>query len=173
VLLRKLLEKDAPYMLEWMTDEECNRFFRFDASLATRESVSSFIKEAQSGNANCHYAIADDQDEYLGTVSLKAVDVKNSNAEYAIALRKCAMGRGIGAWATNEILRVAFEDMRLEKVYLNVMSVNARAIRLYEKMGFRLEGEFKSHVLLAGCLKDLRWYAMLRGEWFGRKAQGS
>lgn len=166
--LRRVEEKDAEGMFEWMHDPEIQKGFRFNAAEKDMESIIHFIQHADiqliDGN-DIHYTIADEDDEYLGTISLKEIDLTDRRAEYAISLRRKAQGRGIAAEATREILRVAFEEYGLEKVYLNVLSENERAIRLYERMGFAYEGEFRKHLFLRGEYKSLKWYSMLKEEY--------
>lgn len=166
--LRSLEEKDVEGMLEWMNDPDIQRCFRFSAQEKTRKEVLDFIKGAEirpTDGKNIHYAIADDNNEYLGTISLKNVDLQSRNAEYAISLRRCAQGKGIATWATKEILKKAFEEFQLQRVYLNVLSDNEKAIRLYEKCGFIYEGAFRRHLFLRGEFKTLMWYSILNNEY--------
>lgn len=168
VRLRRLQNKDCAGMLEWMHDVELVKYFRDDMSSKTGEDALKFIEQAdiipQNGRS-VHYAIVEESDEYLGTISLKALNLMDGNAEYAISLRRSAQGRGIASAATREVLDIAFNQFDLERVYLNVLSENKRAIRLYEKCGFVLEGEFRNHLCLRGQYLNLRWYAMLRDEY--------
>ena len=132
------------------------------------EYDEEFIEKAEYipvHNYSIHYAITDENDEYMGTISLKDINLDANNAEYAISLRRCAQGKGIGKSATIEILRIAFEEIGLEKVYLNVLSDNKRAIGMYEKIGFVYEGEFRKHLFLCGEYKSLRWYSILKDEY--------
>lgn len=165
--LRELKEKDAEGMLEWMHDPDIQKNFRFTINNKTREDALEFIRNAVSEPINgksIHYAIVDEDDEYLGTISLKDVDLTVRSAEYAISMRKKAQGKGYAYKATKEILRIAFEEFGFERVYLNVLSENERAIRLYEKCGFIYEGEFRNHLFLNGRYKSLKWYGMLKQE---------
>ncbi len=162
--LRKLQEKDALFMLEWMKDPELNCFFQFDSESINQQSVYEYIRDAQNFINNRHYAVADDNDVYLGTISLKKIDIKNSNAEYAVSMTKRAIGTGASSFATRELLNIAFTELGLHKVYLNVFSDNLRAIRFYEKMGFHKEGVFRDHVLVRGEYRDLCWYAYINKE---------
>lgn len=167
--LRNLLEKDAVGMLEWMHDPDMQKCFRIPFETKDLEEVTEFITNAKiqmDAKKNFHYAIADEKDEYLGTVSLKDINLTHRNAEYAISLRQKARGKGIAVWATREILRIAFEKLGLERVYLNVFSDNERAVRFYEKTGFIYEGESENCLLLRGRYRSLRWYRMLRKEYF-------
>ena len=168
IRLRRLKEKDANGMLEWMKDPKINCFFRFLADEMTLEDVESFIHESWhefEAGTSFHYAVIDNSDEYFGTVSLKNIDCQAQNAEYAISLRSCAQGKGIGIEATKQILQIAFEELKLERVYLNVLSDNTHAIKMYEKAGFVYEGEFRHHLYLRGKLCSLKWYAMLKKEY--------
>jgi len=170
--LRILKEKDADRMLEWMHDPDIQKSFRISMQDKTYEEVLCFIREAEirlEDGKSIHYAIADENDEYLGTISLKAIDLCAKSAEYAITLRKCAQGKGIAAQATNEILKTAFEEFHLQRVYLNVFEDNQSAIRLYEKSGFHYEGTFRRHLYIRGEYKTLRWYSMLDDEYFAGK----
>lgn len=163
--LRKLVEKDAQFMLEWMKDEKVNCYFRFKPQDITIESTKEFIRQSKNNKLSYNYAIADDDDEYLGTVTLKNIDKISKNGEYAIALRTKAQGQGAGRYATEEILKIAFNELKLERVYLNVLSVNEHAIKFYEKIGFVYEGEFLEHVMINDNLRSLRWYRMMRCEY--------
>lgn len=166
--LRELEIKDAEGMLEWMHDPDIQSCFHINMTSKTMEDVEEFIEKAEYipiHNHSIHYAIVDKSDEYMGTVSLKGIDLDALNAEYAISLRRGAQGKGMGKSATVEILRIAFEEIGLEKVYLNVLSDNTKAIGMYEKVGFVYEGEFRKHLFLHGEYKSLRWYSILKDEY--------
>ena len=159
--LRKLEKKDIPFMLEWMQDKEQAAFFRFDPDSVTEETGAAYIEKAQDQDPDYHFAVVDQNDEYLGTISLKQVDRTNGHAEYAVSMRKCAIGKGIAAEATREILEYARRELGLHRVYLNVFSDNIRARKFYEKMGFTFEGEFVDHIYVRQAYKNLSWYGII------------
>lgn len=164
--LRRLLEKDAPLMLEWMHDANVVSSLGTDFRKKTLEDALSFIH--WSLNPACcevHLACVSDDDEYLGTVSLKHIDHKNKNAEYAICFRRCAHGSGAASYATEQILQIAFEDQKLEKVYLYLYSVNTRAERFYQKLNFRFEGRQRKQAIHKGEFVDVIWYGIIKEDW--------
>lgn len=163
--LRKLNYNDIDGILSWMHDSSINCFFSNNFKDFKEEDVKNFIDNCYNDVENVHYACVDENDNYLGTVSLKNIDKKNKNAEYAISFCKSAQGTGSAKFATQEILRIAFKELTLEKVYLNVLSDNMRANCFYRKLGFTFEGEFKKHICINGILKDLNWYGMLKDEY--------
>lgn len=166
--LRPLMEKDAEHMLEWMTDPSIICFFRFDASDVSEDTCCNFIRSA-NGDEKCrHYAIAGESDEYLGTISLKEIDYAEKQAEYAISTRSCAHGTGAASQATQEILRIAFEELGLEKVYLNVLAENLRANGFYRKIGFKFDRLEKKAITIHDVEKDLNWYSISKEEYLER-----
>lgn len=163
--LRPLAAKDAPFMLEWMTDPEITRFFRFDASKISLEDCLQFISKAESDPNKIHFAIVDEFDEYLGTISLKGIDRQKKQAEYAISTRKKAHGSGAALEATRQILQYAFECLGLDRVYLNVLAENGRANAFYRKAGFRFVREDVNALELRGQQKALNWYEITKWEY--------
>lgn len=145
-------------MLEWMTDPEITRFFRFDPSNVTQQSCEEYIENAGSQPNTRHFAVVDENDEYLGTISLKDIDLENRCAEYAISTRKKAHGTGAAILATRLVLQYAFEELGLERVYLNVLAENGRANAFYRKAGFRFVREEPDALELRGKMKTLNWY---------------
>lgn len=162
---RTLQEKDALFMLEWMHDEEINKYFCFDMASQTEDSVISYIRNSWDDENNRHFAVTDDKDIYQGTVSLKNIDDVHRKAEYAISLRKNAQGKGYAHFATSSILDYAFNELNLNRVYLNVLDDNKRANRFYQKYGFIYEGTSREGLHHRGKYHNLNWYSMLRSEY--------
>ena len=171
VHLRPLEPKDAPFMYEWMTDPDITKFFRFEAARITRESCEAFIEASSAQPNTVHFAIADENDEYLGTISLKDVDREKQQAEYAISTRKKAHGSGVALEATRLILQYAFEELGLKRVYLNVLVENGRANAFYRKAGFRFVREEPEALELRGMRKPLNWYEMLQVSFHQKNSQ--
>lgn len=134
--LRELQEKDAEYMLEWMHDKNVCSYLGKDFLHMTIENCRSFIREAGQNQRNRHWAIVDDQDEYMGTISLKEIDFDNKRAEYAVSCRTKAMGKGFARKATARVFEIAGEELQLELIYLNVYDFNERAQGMYRAVGF-------------------------------------
>lgn len=170
IYLRELKEKDAPLMLEWMHSEETKHFFRKNMQSITLEQAVAFCKNAEiplemQDGMNLHLAIVDEQDEYLGTISLKDFNTSVKSAEYAISMRAKACGKGIAFQATKEILRKGFKEYGLHRIYLNVLADNVRAVHFYEKCGFLYEGEFRDCLLLDHKYASLKFFGMLEQDY--------
>ena len=175
IAIRRLKEKDATLMLEWMHDPEIQKGFRKRMVDASIGDVKKFINESANENTivtgmDLHYAIIDqDDDVYLGTVSLKNIDIENGTAEYAIVVRREAQRHGVAHKATMLLLDKAFFELGLRRIYLSVYSNNYSAIKLYEKCGFKFEGEFRNHFIIENECVGWKWYGILKEEYDGNK----
>lgn len=132
--LRPLKQSDAEQMLEWMNDKSVVEKLQGNFMEKTLEDCRKFIENSRNEH-NIHLAIADDKDNYMGTVSLK--HITPFSAEFAIAIRKEAMGKGFSKWAMKEILNKALLDYKVEYVYWCVAEDNERAIKFYDKNGYK------------------------------------
>lgn len=134
--LRKLNLSDAPLMLEWMHDENVVENLQANFAAKTLADCEAFIRSCADSSENLHMAIADDADEYMGTVSLKHIRKDRKDAEFAITIRAGAMGKGISAFGMREIIRIGLEELGLDCVYWCVSPDNKRAVRFYDKNGY-------------------------------------
>lgn len=79
--------------------------------------------------------------------------VKNTAKNYQTDKAKDAAGE-----ATRQILKIAFENLGLNRVYLNVLADNGRANAFYRKAGFRYTHTEENALEIRGEMKNLNWY---------------
>lgn len=163
--LRNLDIKDAPLMLAWMHDDSVvhNLHTSFDSK--TIEDCEAFIQASQDMFQVMNMAIVSDMDEYMGTVSLKHIDRKSRNAEFAIAIRKEAMGYGYAWFGMESMINKAFNELGLESVYWCVARDNVRACRFYDKHNFHEALDISKEILARyNGVENLKWYSVLKGD---------
>ena len=78
---------------------------------------------------------------------------------------------GYGTDAMQVILRYAFMELNLRRVTLNVFEYNPRAIRSYEKAGFRHEGRIRQYLNRDGQRWDILYMGILREEWMEQQGE--
>jgi len=163
--LRTLKLEDAPLMLEWMHDESVVGKLKGNFKDKTLADAEAFIEAAQNKTRDIHLAIATDEDEYMGTVSLKSIDEASKSAEFAITVRKVAMSKGYSWYGMEEIVRMAFEEYNLESVYWCVSRENKRAVRFYDKHNFHETLDIPKSILERYKeISNLKWYSILKGD---------
>lgn len=161
IVIRKLSENDIDELLKTINDKEITKYFKFYGHVFIYEEIHNFVINSFDSN-NRHFAISDEMNNYLGTISLKNIDFISKTAEYAIMLAQSSIGMGVAKTATDLILQYAFDSLDINKVYFNVASVNRRAINFYIKYGFIYEGKFIKHIFIRGQYYDLEWYSIFR-----------
>jgi RimJ/RimL family protein N-acetyltransferase len=77
-------------------------------------------------------------------------------------------GKGYGTDMIETLLRVCFEGLGLRKVSLCVYEFN-EARRLYERLGFALEGTLRKERFVRGRWWDELRYGMFKTEWAARR----
>jgi ribosomal-protein-alanine N-acetyltransferase len=83
-------------------------------------------------------------------------------------LAKPAWGRGIATEAAGALLRLAFEDLRVHRVWSSCDPDNAASRRVLEKVGMRHEGHQRESAFVRGGFRDRLLFGILRREWSER-----
>jgi RimJ/RimL family protein N-acetyltransferase len=112
--------------------------------------------QASSGMqpAAAHFTIYDRADlRPVGTTALMAIDHRNGRARFGILLGE-RRSSGLGTEATRLALDWAFTILGLRNVLLEVLPWNTRAIRAYEKAGFRRIGARREAIVSLGERTD-------------------
>lgn len=157
--LRNLKSEDAPLMLEWMHDESVVAQLAANFAAKTIDDCRNFIAASQEDAENLHLAVADQDDTYMGTVSLKHIDRTAGTAEFAITVRAAAMGKGFSHFGMDSILKMGITELGLSAIYWCVSPKNARAVRFYDKHGYTRITDVPAEILSAYPEDmELIWY---------------
>lgn len=164
-------EGDAEVFARWTEDAEYLR--ALDTDYARPMSVAEMGKRLEQfiqDPGTVEFRIRTLQDDRLiGFVALHTIEWNNRTANLAIGIGDPDYrGQGYGTDALRAVLRYAFHEMNMERVGLNVNENNARAIRAYEKVGFRREGAMRRALLRDGKWQDRIIMGILLEEWEGR-----
>ncbi len=132
----------------------------------TVESVRERAQKERDTSKSGEFAILlNDGGEYIGNISYHSVDWKNRNCEIALGIgNEENLNRGLGTEAIGLLLDFLFNEMNLHRVTLDVYDFNERAIRCYEKCGFKKEGFIREAVYKHGRYINLYVMGILREE---------
>jgi RimJ/RimL family protein N-acetyltransferase len=107
-----------------------------------------------------------DGERSIGFVDLNGFQGMHGDAFVGIGLGEPDFwGQGYGTDAMRVVVRYAFLQLHLHRVSLNVFEYNLRAVRSYEKAGFKIEGRLKSAMQRDGKRWDWLYMGILRSEW--------
>jgi len=140
VFLRPIRPSDFPKLAAWSRDREIARYV--GGQYPTRlEEYAEWHRRLQSDRHSHHLAISTHDDVLIGHIELDHIAWRSGDAELRIRIgEKSFWDQGYGTDAVRTLVEYAFRSMRLSRVYLRVFTSNVRAIRCYEKVGFRKEG---------------------------------
>ena len=173
VYLRPLEPEDAATLQPWANDPEVTRHVLISRPM-TLADESAFVERMRTSERDVALAIVLRRgDRLIGATSLHPGPGYNRSAMFGILIgEKREWGRGYGTEATGLIVDHGFETMNLHRIWLHVVSYNARAIRAYEKVGFRQEGVLRQETYREGRYWDTIAMAILREEWEARREGG-
>lgn len=141
VFLRPICVDDTDNVVRWRNSEQVKRNL-FSQEDITHDSHLEYLKKyVETGK--CKQYIIETKDSHLdiGTVFIKNIDEYNRKAEFGIMIGEDgARGKGYGTAATNQMLKIAFEENNMNRIYLHVLEENLAGIKAYLKAGFINEG---------------------------------
>lgn len=166
-ILRPLELSDAKTIVSLINREELKEF------LSLVLPMNEFIEEEWiKRNAISHNSVVlgiESGGELIGTAGLMNIDWVNRSAEYGVGIYLPSYwNKGIGTEVTNLVLKYAFEYLNLNRVWLRVLEHNRRALHVYEKCGFIVEGRERQGRYFRGHYWDYVRMSMLAEEYWRR-----
>ena len=165
VRLRPVTEADVPDLLRWLSDPEVMQFYG-DPPASEEECRQHYLEP----DANpCWRFVVEWRGRGVGEVQYyhrypgeeyewdAGVDIFIGEPD--------ARGRGVGLEAVRTMLRYLFEEKRVHRVTIDPEVANARAIHVYERAGFRLDGVLRHNAFEHGQYVDTHFMSILEDEW--------
>lgn len=106
-----------------------------------------------------------------GVVKFYSIDQINGNCVLGADLHKDFRGKGYAKEMWKQMLNICFSEfgLNLHRVSLTTAHYNKPAIKVYSKLGFKLEGKFKQSLFRDGTYYDQLLFYMLKSTWDNRK----
>ncbi|MEU3615867.1 GNAT family protein [Streptomyces sp. NPDC006872] len=170
-VLRPFTEADADTMWEIIGDPEVIRFTGPPNSDLTAERVRSWYASRSAQPDRLDLAVIDRATgELVGEVVLHEWDPDARGCTFRTLIGPRGRDRGLGTEATRLIVDHGFEQLGLHRVQLELYGDNGRARRVYEKVGFVVEGVRREAALRDGVWVDEVLMAILDREWTAAQA---
>ncbi|WP_448629039.1 GNAT family N-acetyltransferase [Cellulomonas soli] len=163
IVLRPIRADDAAAVWDAVSDPEGRRLTGTTHEFS-RAEIDAWCASVAALDGRIDLAVTmHGSDEYLGEIVLNDIDEDVRSANLRLAMRPAYRGRGYGTEAILLVLGLAFDGLGLHRVGLDVLSVNTRALSMYENLGFRVEGRLRDayrdgerwcDAILMGLLED-------------------
>jgi len=139
VIIRPLKKKDLALLIKWLKDPEVNMFLSSSFADLDTDKESRWFKEMSFSINDFMFAIETSENKkYIGICGLHKINWDEKKADFGIAIGdKDYWGKGFGSDAIKATTKFAFKTLGLTNTTLSVYEYNKRAIRSYEKCGFK------------------------------------
>ena len=169
VRLRAIEKEDLPHFVAWLNDPEVRQHLQMYQPLSMAQEEEWFKGILQRSLDEQPLVIEvkiDDGWQPVGNVGLFGINHSDHSAEIGIFIgEKTFWSQGYGTEAMRLMLKHGFEDINLNRIFLQVYETNPRGQRAYEKVGFVLEGRMRQARYLQGRYIDVLLMSVLRSEW--------
>jgi RimJ/RimL family protein N-acetyltransferase len=119
--------------------------------------------EAWRKGVQATFAITEPAIGLLGAVGLR-IEEAHRRAELGYWIAVPYWGRGFATEAARAVLEFGFGPLGLRRIHATHLSRNPASGRVMEKLGMRLEGVRRQHILKWNRAEDLTVYGILRDE---------
>jgi len=164
--LETLPSSFASLLKDWRNSEAVR------SQMLCQEEISdtahmTWYKKVISPESSYRVRVVFGDDAPFGVIYLTDIDRYAASASWGMYIGEADFrGRGLGMRMLTELLLWGFEELDLFRMYTSVLDGNERALNIYAKAGFRVEGTWRKHVLCAdGQRRDLIWIGMFQEEW--------
>ena len=170
IRLRRDERTDLPKFVEWLNDPEVCRYLgamNLPFSMANEEQwFDTMLKLPREGQPFA-VEIRDGEGWRLaGNCGFFDTNWTVRSAEVGLFIGdKSCWNKGYGTEVMRLLLRLGFETLNLNRVFLRVDEANLGGIRAYDKAGFIHEGRLRQGTFQGGQYRDMLFMSVLRSEW--------
>lgn len=140
IYLKIMQERNASAdYCNWLSDSEVNKYL--ETKSATSQELKNYIKEKLADDNCLFFGIFMKIDnKHIGNLKLELIDWQKKSADFGILIGdKNYWGQGLATEATKLIVDFAFNKLNLEILKLGVIADNLAALKVYEKIGFKVD----------------------------------
>jgi len=163
-------ETGAKAAVLWQRDSEFQRLLDNNPVQSNSEKKvrEGFEKDAENGFKAERYGFSVRtlaEDRFIGFLSIW-LDLIHREAWVGLGIGpREDWSKGYGTDMLKLCQRYVFSELSMKRLSLGLFEYNPRALRSYEKCGFRLEGRTRMDTMREGKRVDSLWMGILREEW--------
>lgn len=140
-VIRNIQRQDVPLLVKWKNDPEIAYLVRGGPINTTYEIESRRYYAGIEDHDTVRFIIESLEGKPIGFLSLGEIDRENQKAQIGMLIgEKEYWGQGCGTDSLRTLLNYLFFELEFNRVGLEVFEYNERAKKVYEKIGFTVEG---------------------------------
>lgn len=144
--------------LSWLKDSAVNRYLLIPNKHITREIAFEYCRDLINSDNNIFLAILSTKGNmHIGNVRLGPIDFNSKVCKFNMMIGNTDFhGKGYGTKIVSACISYIFDEMKMNKFFLEVIAENYEAIKTYKKNGLVEEGILKKHVKIENNYYDLK-----------------
>lgn len=164
VSIRKFNREDIELKVNWINDPKVNTYLHYDLPL-TIEGTSVWFERIKDQTDRLDCTI-----EYNGTpvglCGLLGIDYKNNRAEFYYTIGDTSFQRrGICRSALKLLFDLAFDELKLNKLFCYTEVINTPSVCMLRKMGLKEEGILAEDIKRGDVYIDRYYFSCLAKEY--------
>jgi RimJ/RimL family protein N-acetyltransferase len=174
IRFRAVEKEDLPKFVSWLNDPEVRHGLLLHNPLSQSEE-EGWYEKMLTRPVDQHVMVIevrlpggeDDNPAWkmIGSLAFDKIDWRVRAAEFGIEIGdKDFWNKGYGTEAVRLLVQHGFNTLNLNRIFLHVFETNPRAIRVYEKAGFTLEGRERQAEFREGRFIDVLRMSRLRDD---------
>jgi RimJ/RimL family protein N-acetyltransferase len=166
VRLRALDMADLERDYTWVNDQEVTQYLALRYPIS-RVGEERWLREAPANSVaeGVRLAIETKEGRHIGNIDLHRASAEHRKVSLGVMIgEKDCWSNGYGSDAIVTLLRFAFGEMNMNRVFLHVFEFNERARACYRKCGLREEARLRDHYYGRGRYWDVLVMGVLRDE---------
>lgn len=145
--------EDVEIFTQWMNDFYITDYTGRSHQVVTLQAEKEYLESG--GDKNTFVIIDAQKDKMIGTIGLHKIDNINRTATLGIFIgNRDYWSKGYGTEAIQLLLDFGFNYLNLKNIDLAVMEFNQRAVKCYEKCGFKEIGRRRKCKFINGKYYD-------------------
>jgi len=125
---------------QWRNSRNVSQYMLQDHHIS-KEEHNNWIENLKTKKTAKAWVVKH-ENKAIGLASLSDIDFENKTTDWGFYIAdKKLRGKGLGTATLNKLMKIAFDDMKLEVMKTKVLNNNQVAIDLYKKMGFKKVGK--------------------------------
>lgn len=164
--LSPINSRDAVKYAEWLNDFNISNNLMVSTFMISEDSEKKILEGMIERKEYVFGIVLKDSDTLIGNTGLHKINLIDRVCEAGIFIGdKEYLNRGFGTEAMNLTLDFAFNILNMRSVMLQVFDYNKRAIRSYEKCGFKIIGRRRNAKEICGKIYDIIFMDILKEEY--------
>ena len=165
VYLRPLAKEDSVYLRKWSDDAEIRGLIG-EVTPMSQADCEKFLEKVCADNSREWFVVVvKENSRVIGEAGLLRMDRAWRATDVSVIIgEKEEWGKGYGTETILLLLDYAFRHLNFHRVAIGVVGFNERALRFWEKVGFRKEGVHRDGYYYDGKYYDFVMMSILEDE---------